>query len=309
MIIDAHAHVFPDVLARVFAKYNEGAVGALRRRARQWMKPLSSRIHDAQTMMRHLPAPARKALDELGALGPLLGLIVESTASDLLESLDDAGIDRAVIIAHPPIMENEMVLTVARKSGGRLIPVVNLGRDPIRIAGTLKKYKARGAKAVKIHAASDGVGADHGPYHDILSACQELALPVILHTGDLGSHLLYRDPDQGRAERFESWFSQYPQVRFLLAHMNFHSPDRAMDLAETHGNVWLDTSWQPAETIGQAVRRVGADKILFATDWPFVGDNHTVGLARVRDSVETGLMSEEEAQQVLGSNAQKFFDA
>lgn len=60
--------------------------------------------------------------------------------------------------------------------------------------------------------------------------------------------------------------------------MNLHEPERAIGLAERFSNVLLDTSWQPGEVIAEACRRVGAAKILFASDWPLLGDNHRVGI-------------------------------
>jgi predicted TIM-barrel fold metal-dependent hydrolase len=85
--------------------------------------------------------------------------------------------------------------------------------------------------------------------------------------------------------------------------MNYHDPLAALDLAEEHANVRVDTSWQPTEIIGEAVRRLGAEKVLFGTDWPLMGQNIAVGLARVRDCVATGMFTQADADLVLGGNA------
>ena len=126
---------------------------------------------------------------------------------------------------------------------------------------------------------------------------------MILHSGCIHNRIFYKDPNQGHPERFASWFEKFPATQFILAHMNFHLPQVAMDLAETYPNVHLDTSWQPAEIIGEAVRRVGSDRVLFGTDWPLVGDNMTVGLRRVRECVSAGTITAEDADRILGANA------
>jgi predicted TIM-barrel fold metal-dependent hydrolase len=306
LVIDSHAHAFPDRLKPLAPESVRFPLFELRKRARQWLKPLSSSLHKAQTALRHLPEPARRLLDELSGIVPLPTLIFESTAEDLAESLDRACVDRVLVIAHPPLATNEFVLEACAKDP-RLLPVANIPASEPEPAAKLREYAERGAVALKIHPAADGEGPDSPRYAELLKTAEELGLPVIVHTGCIHTHLLYKDPEQGRAQAFEPWFKAHPELRFVLAHMNFHDPAVAMDLMETYPNVYADTSWQPAEVIGEAVRRVGADRVLFGTDWPIVGDNQSVGLERIRDCVESGLITEEQAGQIRGLNAAKLF--
>src|SRR5262249_16081093 len=114
-----------------------------------------------------------------------------------------------------------------------------------------------------------------------------------------------KDPQQGHAERFAPWFSAYPKQRFVLAHMNFHDPQISLDLADQYDNLWVDTSWQPAEVIGEAARRIASHRILFATDWPFGGSNFEDCMSRVRDCVESRTLNSEDENLILGLNAAK----
>ena len=57
--------------------------------------------------------------------------------------------------------------------------------------------------------------------------------------------------------------------------------------------------------IGEAVRRVGPERILFGSDWPFIGNNIIVGRDRVRDCVNTGMLNQDQAKLILGENAVK----
>jgi predicted TIM-barrel fold metal-dependent hydrolase len=118
---------------------------------------------------------------------------------------------------------------------------------------------------------------------------------------------MFKNPELGRAEAFENWFKNFPHLSFILAHMNFHQPDIAMDLAEKHSNIYLETSWQPTEVIGEAVRRIGPERILYGSDWPFVGDNINVGIKRIQSCVEAGMFSDEAAELIFGMNALKLF--
>lgn len=306
IVIDSHVHVFPDRLSQVVPESVQAPLEELRKRARAWLKPVMSSLHMAQTTLRHLPEPARRALDEISGIAPLPTLLVESTVSDLAEAMDEASVDRALVIAHPPVISNEFVLDRCAEDP-RLLPVVNIPSGTSRPANALRAYVTQGAVALKIHPASDGEGVDSPRYKALLKAADELGLPVILHTGCIHTHLLYKDPDQGQAQRYAPWFETYKNVRFVLAHMNFHDPNIALDLMEEHANVYTDTSWQPAEVIGEAVRRIGAERILFGTDWPFVGNNLSVGLARVQDCIDSGTLTQEQAHLILGENAAKLF--
>src|SRR6185503_9616178 len=89
-----------------------------------------------------------------------------------------------------------------------------------------------------------------------------------------------------RAPAYEPLIRDFPRVRFVLAHMNFFHPEEAIDLAARHENVLLDTSWQPAGVIRRAFRRLGETRLLFGSDWPFLGSNLAGALEIVADGVE-----------------------
>ncbi len=312
-VVDFHVHVFPDRLQQWVGNVPLGPfskilsmekIQDLRRRARTWMKPIMGSIHELQTHLRYLPEIARKNLDELSALVPLPGFLLESTLIDLNDAMKEAGIQYAVLIAHPPFVSNEFILDICSENR-HLIPAVNIPKGTSKPGQLLKKYAARGAKILKIHAAADGEGVDSPRYRSLLRSASDLGLPVIIHTGCIHTHVYFRDPSQGLAERFTPWYENYPQTQFILAHMNFHQPNIAIDLCEEFKNLWVDTSWQPAEVIGEAVRRLGAERVLFGTDWPLVGNNMTVGRQRMQDCKDIGLLNEEQTRLILGENAIK----
>jgi predicted TIM-barrel fold metal-dependent hydrolase len=312
-IIDSHVHVFPNWVGDWMEKWTPdaaqgvalGTLELLRRRARDWLGPVSSQLHRVQTAIRHVPAPARGVLDGLTAITPL-GLAVESTAADLEAVMEKNRVDYALVIASPPHCTNEFLLQVCRDNP-RLLPIVNIPKGTERPGTVLKELAKLGAKAVKIHPAMDGEGYDSARYQAVLQAADELGLPLILHTGCIHSRILYRAPEQGDVRNFEPWFDAYPDLRFVLAHTNFHDPGAALDLAEKYGNLAVETSWQPSEVIGESVRRLGAERVLFGSDWPLLGNNVSVGLSRIREAVDSSFITEAQAELVYGGNALKLF--
>jgi uncharacterized protein len=295
--IDFHVHVFPE-------KSHFQSLDPFRKKAKRWVKPFIGTFHEIQTALRYFPEFFRKGMDEIGGLVPLGGLLLESTAQDLNESMKKANIQYSLVIAHPPFIPNEFVMEICAQNPS-FIPVVNIPKGAEKPAQILKDFIKKGAKALKIHPAADDEGPDSSRYKLLLKAAAESNLPVIMHSGCLHTHLLFKNPVRSRADLFRSWYKKYRDIPFILAHMNFHEPGIALDLCEEFPNLWVDTSWQPTEVIGEAVRRIGADRILFGTDWPLIGRNQEVGRKRIEEGIEIGLLNPEQGQRILRENAIK----
>lgn len=304
-MIDVHCHAFPQPKIERITRWVPGLKSA-RSAGRSVWSLASPSLHTMQTYVRHLPTPLRESLDQWGSLVPLSGLIFESTLNDLITSLRKNAIQKAVLIAHPQSITNAFVLEAARRHP-EIIPAVNLTPGTPQPGTVLEAFIREGARALKIHAAADGEGPDSPHYRALLNIANEARIPVILHTGCFHGKFFYKNPKASEASLFEPWFSQFPKLTFILAHMNFHKPDVAIDLAERYSNVVLDTSWQPAEIIGEAVRRAGADRVLFGSDWPFLGNSHSVMRNRIEDCVQSGWISRAQADRVLGFNAARVF--
>lgn len=306
-VIDFHVHAYPDPVAQLetiepqaVRRWNHA-----RSTLRKVLRPLASPMHEAQAWLRNVPEPIRAWIDPISVLLPAAKLPTEFSLTDLLSAMDESLVDQAVLIAHPPLISNEFVLNAHSQHPDRIIAAVNIPPSTSRPAQKFKKYIEQGAKILKIHAAYDGLSPESRHYQTLLKTAADHGLPVIIHTGCIHSRLAFKDPHQGNVELFEAWFSEWPELKFVLAHMNYHDPEKAISLAERYENVWLDTSWQPSEIIGEAVRRLGSDRILFGTDWPLMGDNIRIGQSRIQDALDSGFIEKTDAEKILGLNAQK----
>ena len=299
-IVDFHTHTFPE---RIKLGPVDRRLEKVRKKARAWMRPFSNSLHHSQPLLRLLPEFIRRPFDEVASLAPLANLLIESSPKDLHEAMTSAGVDRVLLIAHPPFLTNEQLMEICAEYP-RFIPAVNIPPGTKRPGQVLKNLVQHGAKVLKIHPSADGEGPESPRYRALLKTAADLNLPVVLHTGCIHSHVLYKDPDLGNAERFAPWFKTYRTLPFVLAHMNYHAPRVALELAEENPNVHVDTSWQPSEIIGEAVRRIGSKRVLFGTDWPLVGNNIEIGIKRIRDCMDGGTVTEKDAEYILGKNAE-----
>jgi predicted TIM-barrel fold metal-dependent hydrolase len=309
--IDFHVHPFPNwseslinraPVLKLLAGFFETRVEPWRKQIRKLGWPAAMLAHRVQPYLRFWPAAIRNSLDELGGVVPLPGLLFERSEQDLLEAMDEAQMDFAVIIAHPPMIPNEFILELGQKNS-RFLPAVNIPPGTRSPGKTLQRFLKKGARALKIHLAADGEGTDSARYHALLKVANSAGLPVILHTGCLHSHAIYRSPELSKVEHFVPWFKNYSSIPFVLAHMNFHEPEAAISVAEDFPKLWLDTSWQPPEVVGEAVRRLGSERILFGSDWPYIGHNIAVGKQRLQDGLQSGFLQQKDLENILGNNA------
>lgn len=108
----------------------------------------------------------------------------------------------------------------------------------------------------------------------IIDLVLERDAPVLLHTGWA---VAGQRPNQHYkaawrwAEDMGSLFSAYPDVKFVLGHTGgvIETPDawQAIRLACSFDNTYCEVSKSPARIITAAVGAVGAERVLFGSDW------------------------------------------
>ncbi len=55
----------------------------------------------------------------------------------------------------------------------------------------------------------------------------------------------------------------------MIGHAGARDVDGAIPLAQKYKNLWLGIHGQGVTKLDQLVREVGADRLLYGTDWPF----------------------------------------
>jgi predicted TIM-barrel fold metal-dependent hydrolase len=298
--IDFQTLLLPETISEALP---EGA----RKWGKFWSKPFSRALHEAQPWIRFLPPVGRSIVEEISSIAPLSLALFESSLADLRESAEKYKVDRCVLLSDPTRVPNAKLLDIAERDP-MFIPAIRvpmeIGPETDRAEREINEAHARGARILSVHPASDGIDPNHDFYLKQLELATALGWIVLVQTGAPKAHLVYRRPEYSEIGRFENWFQTWPKTPFVVARMGFNEPERAMDLAELHPNIVLETSWQPVETIAEAVRRVGAERVVFGSDWPIMGNNQRVGLHRIRDAVASQMFSEADGDKILGGNAE-----
>lgn len=106
-----------------------------------------------------------------------------------------------------------------------------------------------------------------------------------------------------------SWANRFPEMKLILAHIgcgwdnDYTHQVRGVEESR-HGNVYADTSSARSITpnlIEWAVRRIGAERVLFGTDTPL----YATCMQRIR--IDRAELTDAEKRKILHENAEKLF--
>ncbi len=272
MIIDCHTHIFPDEVRRNRGKYSQkdGAFGEIYKDERAKMVGVE----------------------------------------DLIRSMDEGGIDKAVVCGFP---WSDSVLC----SAGNDYILEGMRRYPERIVGFGCIQPNHGDKAIKeakrcISLGMKGIGelASYSPatsfcdidsLRPICEILEEADLPLMLHSNEMVGHS-YPGKCNTPLKSIYDFIRAFPRVRILLAHWGggFFFYELMPEVAKAAEKTWYDTAASPflygKRIYSVAVTIVGADKILFGSDYPLMPPGRYI------EEMEDSGLGEEERRKILGEN-------
>jgi uncharacterized protein len=200
---------------------------------------------------------------------------------------------------------NEWILQTAGRSP-HLTPLI--AADPSVLGGRagaehLRRATEAGAKGIKIHPVLQGFFPGDPGMDAIYSLCEELELTVLSHSGSARSAPQYADPFA-----FSGVMEAHPRLHLLLAHLGGASWHQVRDFAAAFPTVSFDLceiiAWTgapdapTADELGLLIRDIGADRVLFGTDFPWYDLDRTID-----QLMELPHLSDEERRGILGENA------
>lgn len=219
---------------------------------------------------------------------------------DLLRNLRQARISRSVIFSSATkpsqvVPINDFISRLQSQYPELLIGFGTLHPDFEDIAGETERIRALGLRGLKFHPDFQQFCIDDPVMDPIYEAAGD-TLPLLFHVGDCRT-------EYSKPERLLNVHRRFPKLKLIAAHMGGYSEwDRAWKyLIGT--DVLLDISstikFLPAEEVRRMVEAHGADKVLFASDYP-----GTLQSRAVRDVLSLGL-SGTENEMIFHLNAER----
>ncbi|MBQ9299639.1 MAG: amidohydrolase [Clostridia bacterium] len=220
---------------------------------------------------------------------------------ELLRCMRQGGIDRALIhsVAMSPARAatiNDFISDQVKEHPQELVGYATLHPDMTEneAGDEFSRAMGLGLKGIKLHNDMQKIAIDDPRMDKIYALCQDTC-PLLLHMGDSRYH--YDNPAQ-----LPGVLRRFPRLRVIGAHMGGYTEwQQAFDCL-LHEDVIVDCSSSyfvlGREGLLQAIRRFGADRVMFGTDFPMWDPGLELGHVR-------GLgLAEDELEKVLYKNAQ-----
>jgi len=201
-------------------------------------------------------------IEEVASLG------WKMSAEDCVRAMDAAGVHSAAVMTLTDLpglnpQGLELIADACADHPGRLHGFLRLNPAHLETSKQLLRQAVTelGFKGLKLHPVSTLQHPGGAATIELIRLAGELGVPTLFHCGD--------EPMSTPLSIAEA-AAACPDSTIVLGHMGgyFHV-DEAIDVAEQHPNLILETSAMPyPDKIRTAVERVGAERVVFGSDGP-----------------------------------------
>ena len=232
-------------------------------------------------------------------------------ASSLLDAMAQDGVDHAVVMgmgwtdSDVATEANEYIIEYVSSNPDCLTGFMSVnpvwGEPALR---EVERCAAAGLRGIgELHPDTQGFdiinSAEMAPLMDL---ARSLGLPLLLHCSEPAGHLY---PGKGMTTPDKVWslIQNFPDNTIICAHWGGGLPFYALmpEVGAALSNVYFDSAASPflyrPDIYQVAANLVGADRILFASDYPLMP--HSRALAEVMEQQ----FAQEERRNILGQNA------
>lgn len=224
--------------------------------------------------------------------------------SDLLDSMDEAGITRSVIFSaatKPEQVESihDYIHSVLTAFPGKFIGFGSMHPAYRNVKDELKRMGELGLKGLKFHPDFQQFQIDQKEMSAIYEAVGP-DMPILFHVGDKR----FQNSNPKRLAKVLDSF--HGGLTVIAAHMGgFSEWESAWECIIGRRDVYVDVSSTighiSAEETAKMVRAHGADRVLFASDYPAVRQKQAVA------DVLSMNLSNEENELIFYKNAERLF--
>lgn len=219
---------------------------------------------------------------------------ISSSVEDIIRMQKEANIDKSVIFAMPqePFPEKNKEANIeVFTAKGPFIPFIWINPyffNEREVIDLIRRFSVSG---IKLHPVFDGYYPSPEFLKDIIELSVKLDIPVLFHSlwGNFGD-----------VKHIEKIAENFPKAKIVIAHLK---ESGCIDVAKKLDDVYIDTSYCPhPRRIERAVKVVGAERILFGSDFPF---NDPVIQKMI---IERAKIKKGDKQLILGENAIKLLN-
>lgn len=223
----------------------------------------------------------------------------EVTVDFLLKQMNEHNIEKTLLSSflaiHYDLVEGNKELKEIIDKHDNLLGMVVVNSNYVKISlKELETYlKHENFVGVKMHPNLTGHPINSAQSKEILKAVERYNVPILIHTWG-----------EAHLNQILDVANDSPNLKILIGHMGgIKDWRKGIEVAGKTKNTYLDItrSSAPQGEIEEAVMRVGAERVLFGTDFPFL--SYAFALGRLKDAS----ISNKEKEMILYDNAKKLF--
>jgi hypothetical protein len=243
---------------------------------------------------------AERAMTQLQSETDQVEAVLDGTVTDLLRSMDRAGIDASVVasIATRPEQAEPILRWSETIRSERILPFPSVHPEGRKSADQLRRIAAEGFRGFKLHPYYQQFTVDEDRLDPIYATAEECGLVLLLHCGFDIAFPRNRVADPQRVARVAE---RFPKLKIIAAHFGAWE-----DWDEVEGHllgrpIYFDISCSfdfiKRTQAAKILQSHPAERLLFGSDSPWVDQQKTI-----EDLRSFGLEPGVEAS-VLGGNA------
>jgi predicted TIM-barrel fold metal-dependent hydrolase len=237
----------------------------------------------------------------------------------VVEMLDKAGVSRTCVLTEDeerttglkPVISNEYVGEIVKEYPDKFIGFA--GADPLKgKAGVMELERAvskLGLRGLCLVPFRCRMYADDRRYYPLYAKCEELGIPVWIHSSNNWSfeHVM----DYGNPRRLDRVAVDFPELRIIAGHGGWPWVQEMVVVAWRHPNVYIDTSahrpayftrkgsgWEPLLHFGNTTIK---QKVVFGSEWMVLG----IPIAQVVEEIRQLPLKEDVKELWLHENARR----
>lgn len=201
-------------------------------------------------------------------------LMAGISIGELVDEMDEHGIDRAMLSAGP-LIPNREVLAGLRAYPDRFVGVASVDpwgeRGVMAAVGELRRLvEVEGFRALKLEPFIDDRVLTEARWYPLYAACVDLGITLQTQVGNTGPPTY--PSETGRPLYVDRVAMEFPELRIVAGHIGWPWTEEMLAIAGKHPNVWIDTSvHQPRHyepSFVRFLRSWGSTKVLWGSDWP-----------------------------------------
>jgi len=233
----------------------------------------------------------------------------------LLVDMDRDGVEHSVVMGMGwtdfwlAQEANEYIIEAVANNPGRLIGFCSVSPNwGAEAVAEVERCTAAGLKGVgELHPDTQGFDiADKTVMEPLMETANRLGLPVLVHASEPVGHQ-YIGKGRTTPSKLYKFIENFPSNVIICAHWGGGLPFYALmpEVPKVLENVYFDTAASPflyrPDVFSAVTGLVGANKVLFATDYPLIRARRLLG------QVEEACLAPEDQRAVLSRNAARLF--